>query len=457
MDNVALSKLEQKAAVSLALVFGLRMLGLFMIMPVFAIYGRDLIGYSPLWVGIVIGAYGLTQAILQIPMGQLSDRIGRKPVIIAGLGLFCLGSIVAGMADSVYGVAFGRIIQGTGAVASAILALAADITREQQRPKVMAVIGMCIGLSFAFALVAGPVLAQWIGLKGIFFVTAALAIVGMLVVHYIVPNPTTKAPAGDASTNSNKLRSMLRDPQLLRLDVGIFLLHLTLTAVFVSLPFELEAAGLVGEHHWWVYFPALLLSFVLMVPMLIIAAKKKMNKQFFLFAIALMGLALCVMGFASGSVWLFALAIVLYFTAFNFLEASLPAMISMSAPAGAKGSAMGIYSTSQFAGAFCGGIIAGSLYSQLGSQGLFFIIAAVMIVWFGISLGLENVGQVKAHTIAVTIANQREAELIAEKLISLSGINEAVVVLEEQVAYLKATKDFEIDQALNLVREQHRS
>lgn len=457
MDNVALSKLEQKTAVSLALVFGLRMLGLFMIMPVFAIYGRDLIGYSPLWVGIVIGAYGLTQAMLQIPMGQLSDRIGRKPVIIAGLGLFCLGSIVAGMADSVYGVAFGRILQGTGAVASAILALAADITREQQRPKVMAVIGMCIGLSFAFSLVAGPVLAQWIGLKGIFFVTAALAIVGMLVVHYIVPNVTTKAPAGDASTNKYKLRAMLRDPQLLRLDVGIFLLHLTLTAVFVSLPFELEAAGLVGEHHWWIYFPALLLSFVLMVPMLIIAAKKKMNKQFFLFAIALMGVALCVMGFANGNLWLFGLAIVLYFTAFNFLEASLPAMISMSAPAGAKGSAMGIYSTSQFAGAFCGGIIAGSLYSQLGSQGLFFIIAAVMIVWFIISLGLENVGQVKAHTIAVTISNQREAELIAEKLISLSGINEAVVVLEEQVAYLKATKDFEIDQALNLVREQHRS
>ncbi|WP_017221668.1 MFS transporter [Moritella dasanensis] len=457
MDNVALSKLEQKTAVSLALVFGLRMLGLFMIMPVFAIYGRDLIGYSPLWVGIVIGAYGLTQAILQIPMGQLSDRIGRKPVIIAGLGLFCLGSIVAGMADSVYGVAFGRILQGTGAVASAILALAADITREQQRPKVMAVIGMCIGLSFAFSLVAGPVLAQWIGLKGIFFVTAALAIVGMLVVHYIVPNATSKAPAGDASTNKNKLRAMLRDPQLLRLDVGIFLLHLTLTAVFVSLPFELEAAGLVGEHHWWIYFPALLLSFVLMVPMLIIAAKKKMNKQFFLFAIALMGVALCVMGFANGNLWLFGLAIVLYFTAFNFLEASLPAMISMSAPAGAKGSAMGIYSTSQFAGAFCGGIIAGSLYSKLGSQGLFFIIAAVMIVWFIISLGLENVGQVKAHTIAVTISNQREAELIAEKLISLSGINEAVVVLEEQVAYLKATKDFEIDQALNLVREQHRS
>jgi len=457
MDNVALSKLEQKTAVSLALVFGLRMLGLFMIMPVFAIYGRDLIGYSPLWVGIVIGAYGLTQAILQIPMGQLSDRIGRKPVIIAGLGLFCLGSIVAGLADSVYGVAFGRVLQGTGAVASAILALAADITREQQRPKVMAVIGMCIGLSFAFSLVAGPVLAQWIGLKGIFFVTAVLAIIGMLVVHFIVPNATAKAPKGDASTNRHKLRAMLRDPQLLRLDAGIFLLHLTLTAVFVSLPFELESAGLVGEHHWWIYFPALLLSFVLMVPMLIIAAKKKMNKQFFLFAIALMGLALCVMGFANGNLWLFALAIVLYFTAFNFLEASLPAMISMSAPAGAKGSAMGVYSTSQFAGAFCGGIMAGSLYSQLGAQGLFFVIAAVMIVWFAISLGLENVGQVKALTISVTIANQREAELIAEKLISLSGINEAVVVLEEQVAYLKATKDFEIDQALNLVREQHRS
>lgn len=457
MGDVGLSKLEQKAAMSLALVFALRMLGLFMIMPIFAIYGRDLVGYSPLWVGIVIGAYGLTQAVLQIPMGQLSDRIGRKPVIIAGLVLFFIGSLVAASADSVYGVAIGRFLQGTGAVASAILALAADVTRDQQRPKVMGVIGVCIGLSFAVSLVAGPVLAQWVGLSGIFYVTAVLALMGILVVHFVVPNATSKAPSGDASTSGTKLRAMLKNAQLLRLDAGIFLLHLTLTAVFVALPFELEAAGLVGEHHWWVYFPALLLSFILMVPMLIIAAKKKMNKQFFLFAIVLMTLALCVMAFAGGSVWLFAFAIILYFTAFNFLEASLPAMISMSAPAGAKGSAMGIYSTSQFAGAFCGGIIAGSLYTSLGSQGLFLAVAAVMLVWLFISKGLENVGQVTAHTVSVEIKNQREAELIAEKLISLSGIQEAVVVLEEQVAYLKASKDFEIDQALNLVREQHRS
>ena len=457
MDNVALSKIEQKTALSLALVFGLRMLGLFMIMPVFAIYGRELDGYSPLWVGIVIGAYGLTQALLQIPMGQLSDRIGRKPVIIGGLLLFCLGSIIAGLSDSVYGVACGRIIQGTGAVASAILALAADITREQQRSKVMAVIGVCIGLAFATSLVAGPLLAQWVGLQGIFFTTAVLALLGIVVVNKVVPNATNKAPSGDASTNNNTLKAMLRNPQLLRLDAGIFLLHLTLTAIFVSLPFALEAAGLAGEHHWWLYLPALLLSFVFMVPMLIIAAKKKMNKQFFLAAIVMMIVALLLMALAHSQLWLFALAILIYFTAFNFLEASLPAMISMSAPAGAKGSAMGIYSTSQFAGAFCGGLLAGSLYSQFGCSGLFFVIAAILVIWLFISLGLDNVGQVKTHTITVAIKNQREAELIAEKLISLSGINEAIVVLEEQVAYLKATNDFNVDQALNLVREQHRS
>ncbi len=457
MDSVGLSKVEQKTAISLALVFGLRMLGLFMIMPVFAIYGRDLEGYSPLWVGIVIGAYGLTQAVLQIPMGQLSDRIGRKPVIIGGLLLFCLGSIVAGFSDSVYGVAVGRMLQGTGAIASAILALAADITREEHRAKVMAVIGVCIGLSFAFSLVAGPLLADAFGLNGVFYITAVFALLGICVVYFVVPTSTTKAPSGDAMADSQKLGSMLKNPQLLRLDCGIFLLHLTLTAIFVSLPFELEKSGLSAEHHWWLYFPALLLSFVLMVPMLIIAAKKKMNKQFFLFAIVLMAVALCVMAIAGSSLILLGIAILLYFTAFNFLEASLPAMISMSAPAGAKGSAMGIYSTSQFAGAFCGGLIAGSLYGGLGSQGLFFVIAGVMILWFIISLGLENVGQVKAHTISLTINNQQEAELIAEKLISLSGISEAVVVLEEQVAYLKATKDFELDQALNLVREQNRS
>ncbi len=225
MANGGLSGTERKVAFSLASVFGLRMMGLFMIMPVFALYGQDLKGFSPLWVGIAIGAYGLTQAILQIPMGILSDRIGRKPVILGGLLVFALGSVLAAMSDSIYGVVAGRALQGMGAIAAAVLALAADLTRDEQRTKVMAIIGMCIGFSFALSLLVGPVVAQHLGLSGLFALTAGLALLGMLIVQLLVPNPVAHAPKGDTMAEPGKLKNMLKDPQLFRLDAGIFILH----------------------------------------------------------------------------------------------------------------------------------------------------------------------------------------------------------------------------------------
>ncbi|MFO6424638.1 MFS transporter [Motilimonas sp. KMU-193] len=452
MNQTALNATEKRASISLAMVFGLRMLGLFMIMPVFAYYGQSLDGYSPLWVGLAIGAYGLTQALFQIPMGMLSDRIGRKPVIVIGLFIFALGSLIAAWSDSVYGVALGRAIQGLGAIASAILALAADSSREEQRSKVMATIGVSIGLAFAVAMVVGPIVTQFIGLSGLFYFTAVMALLGIVIVKFMVPNVVHKAPPGDTVAMPRLLKSLLAKPELLRLDAGIFILHLTLTAMFVVLPLKLVAAGMAVEQHWMLYFPALILSFVFIVPMLIVGARKQKNKQLFIFAIGLMAVSLLLLALQQSPLWLILLAVFLYFTAFNFLEASLPAFISMLAPAGAKGTAMGIYSTSQFLGAFIGGVIGGYAYNNFGDQGLFILIAGLMVCWMVIALGMSNPSQIRNHVISVDLTDSQRGETLAQELAKLRGVLEAVVVADEHAVYLKVKHtEFELNQAHALI------
>ncbi|MFT7052689.1 MAG: MFS family permease [Psychromonas sp.] len=437
MQSDALNPLERRTAISLSVVFALRMLGLFMIMPVFAIYGQELVGYSPIWVGFAIGAYGLTQALLQIPAGMLSDKFGRRPIIFIGLLLFAIGSLVAGYSESVYGVTAGRAIQGAGAIASAVLALAADVTREEQRPKAMAMIGVSIGLAFALAMVAGPVLAPIIGLQGLFFITAAGALTGIAIVYFVVPHVVSKAPRGETVAIPALLANLAKNPQLLRLDCGIFILHMALTAMFVVLPVQLLNMQLPAAQHWHLYLPALLVSFILIVPMLIMAARKHMNKQFYLFAILLMAASLITMSLNSQSlIWMF-VSVLFYFTAFNFLEASLPAFISMLSPAGSKGSAMGIYSTYQFLGAFFGGILGGFSYKLLGSSGLFLFLAGLMVIWFFISLGMHNPSKVRTHTITALIKDETHAQLITEQLITLEGVLEVVIIVEEKTVYIK--------------------
>ncbi len=428
------------------------MLGLFMIMPVFAIYGTELTGFSPALMGLAIGAYGLTQAMLQIPMGWLSDRVGRKPVILGGLAVFALGSFIAAGSDSIYGVIFGRTLQGAGAIASAIMALAADASREQHRTKVMAVIGMCIGLSFVVALVLGPVLAPYIGLSGLFVLTGVLALLAMVMVARMVPTVVSKAPSAETVARKGHLRRMLKDPQLVRLDFGIFVLHMVMTALFVALPLQLLGTGVPAEKHAWFYLPIMLGSFVLMVPMIITASRTGQQKRFFQLALVLLMLAVLMLAFSGESlVWL-VLAVLVYFTAFNFLEASLPAMLSMAAPVGNKGSAMGVYSSSQFFGAFLGGALGGVLYQQLGTSGLYACLLALLLVWFILSFGLSADKPLKSHALSVKLKNQEEAEQLALRLVALSGVSEAVVVMEEQAAYLKVERDFEIDQAIDMLR-----
>lgn len=437
MSNSGLNSIEKKSAFSLASVFGLRMLGLFMILPVFAIYGEQLIGYSPIWLGLAIGAYGLTQAMLQIPMGILSDKFGRKPIILLGLVIFLVGSVVAAMSETIYGVVLGRALQGMGAIASAILALAADLSREEQRPKVMATIGMFIGISFTVAMILGPILAQAFGLSGLFWFIALLTIMAMLTIQFVVPNSVQSAPKGDNIALPSKIRRLISDGQLSRLNWGVFILHMALTACFVTLPKQFVAHGLALDEHWKLYLPTLIGSFFLMVPFMIIAIKKQKEKQMFSAAVALLTLSLFLFWALPSSIMTLAMLVFMFFTAFNYLEATMPSILSRMAPAGVKGSVMGIYSSSQFLGAFAGGILGGFIASEFNEQSIFMAMALFSVVWLVLSLGMKPLKKSKAYSFATNIATDEQAKAVAEKLAAMPGVVEAIIMHDEAVAYLK--------------------
>ena len=437
MSATGLNNIEKRAAFSLASVFGLRMLGLFMILPVFAIYGKELAGYSPIWIGLAIGAYGLTQAMLQIPMGILSDKYGRKPIILIGLFIFLIGSIVAAMSDTIYGVVFGRALQGTGAIASAILALAADLTREEQRPKVMATIGMFIGLSFTVAMVIGPIVAKAFGLSGLFWFIAVLTIFAMCMIQFIVPNSVNKAPKGDSVALPAQLKRLVVHPQLSRLNFGVFTLHMAMTACFVTLPKQFVASGLKLEDHWQLYLPTLLGSFFLMVPFMIMAIKKQKEKQMLSAAVGLLTFALFLLWYLPMSFGDLIVLVIMFFTAFNYLEATMPSILSRIAPAGVKGSVMGIYSSSQFFGAFAGGALGGVIASRFGEHTIFLVMSVISLIWLFISFGMAPLKKSKNVSFSINVKSEKQADKVADELINMPGVIEATIVFSEAVAYLK--------------------
>ena len=382
MSVLRLSSSERRAALSLAGIFALRMFGLFMIYPVFAVYAESLPDATPSRVGFALGIYGLAQALFQMPLGLLSDRVGRKRVIAGGLLVFALGSAVAGMSHSLVGIALGRFLQGMGAVGSAVLALAADLTREEQRTKAMAVIGVTIGLAFGLALVAGPALDGWFGVPGMFWLTAVLAGAALLLLYAAVPRPGTLEVHGETEAVPALLARVLKDPALLRLDFGILAQHAMLTATFLGVPLVMQAAGIAASQTWQVYLPVLMVSVLALGPMIMLAERPGRMRAVMLSAVAATGFAQLGFMMHTGSLWLPAAALTLFFAAFNFLEAALPALISQLAPGQARGTAMGVYSSAQFLGIFLGGVLGGWCQGRFGLAGSFGFSFAMACLWF---------------------------------------------------------------------------
>lgn len=373
---------ERRAGASLASIFALRMLGLFLILPVFSVYAATLPGGNNLaLVGFALGAYGLTQAIFQIPYGIASDLWGRKLVIVIGLVIFALGSFVAAWAPDMTWIIAGRILQGMGAISAAVTALAADLTREQHRTKVMAMIGSSIGLVFALSLVGAPLLYGWIGMGGLFSMTGVLALAAIVLLLKVVP--PAPPPHGHEKL---PLRRVIFDVDLLRLNVGIFVLHMVQMAMFVVLPHALvDYGGLAAAEHWKVYLPAVLVSFAIMVPAIIAAERKDKMRPIFRAAIALLVVVQLGLLFYGQSLWTLALWLLLFFVAFNILEATLPSLVSRTAPPAAKGAALGVYNTTQAMGLFIGGALGGYIAQRFGDNAIFAVCAGLLLIWLAVA------------------------------------------------------------------------
>jgi MFS family permease len=381
-----MTPLERRTVGSLALLYSFRMLGLFMVLPLLALYAADMPGATPAMLGLALGIYGLSQAALQIPLGWLSDRIGRKPVIVAGLLVFALGSLVAAQADTAAGIVLGRFLQGAGAIASTVMAMVADLTSEEQRTKAMAIVGASIGASFAIALVLGPVVAASGGLEAVFYLTAVLALSGIAVVLLRVPTPARLIEHEEVGARGVHVTRALADRQLLRLNFGVFTLHFILMACFLLVPTILEGSLQVPRgDHWQVYLPALLLSLLGMLPLMRLAEKGGRLREVFPAAIALVLVALLGFAFTAAGP-LFYVSLWLFFVGFNYLEATLPSLVSKAVFAGGRGTAMGIYSSCQFLGAFVGGAGGGYVLQHWGSMGLLALCMVPGTAWLVLCL-----------------------------------------------------------------------
>ncbi len=379
-DN-QLSKDEWRISGILSGVYALRMLGLFLVLPVLSLYAAELAGsQKSLWIGWAMGAYGLTQACLQLPFGMVSDKWGRKKTIYIGMTMFIVGSFIAAAATSIEWLVLARALQGAGAISAVITALMSDLIRDSVRTRAMSMVGMSIGLTFALSLVAAPLLVSVIGMSGLFVLTGVSMMLAMFAVYKYVPDP-------EKNTSSNRLPALqiALQPQLWRLNFGIFALHAAQMALFISLPFLFLQMGIAQEAQWKVYAPMVLFGMVLMVPVIIYGEKKRKLKQTLLFAIGMMVVAQTMLATQHNVVMVMTAALVIYAIAFNVLEAILPSMVAKFAPAEQRGAAMGFYSTAQSIGLFIGGVAGGGLFSRFGFEGVFVFATALMLIWWAIA------------------------------------------------------------------------
>lgn len=447
-----LTPTEKRASIWLAALYSLRLFGLFSLIPIFSAY---LIRHFPQDIhtpiisifshpitafSVTLGAYGLMQCLLQIPLGMLSDKIGRKKVIYAGLSLFVLGSLLASWQDNIYWIMAGRALQGAGAISAAITALLADLTREEVRTRSMAIIGGSIGITFTLSFILGPILESQIGLQGIFLITALFGAAGMLCVWKIIPNPKISRFHADSGSSKQWLPIVLKNPQLLRLNFGVFALHSTLTTAFIAIPIiQMQTLHLSHQEMGLFYLAILSISLVVMVPCIIYAEKRHQLKRVFCSAIALLLISqIACLWLTPSSTHLF-IFLTLFFIGFNVLEASLPSLISKIAPSAAKGTAMGVYNTMQSLGLFLGGAIGGWIYEQSknGAQSIFIMGCVTLTIWLTLAISMRTPQPVKNIVLHLADDWQKDIQVTQQQLLQISGVQEAMILIEERAVYLK--------------------
>ena len=438
---------EIKAACSLTLVFVFRMLGLFMVLPVLVLYTEDLQGVTPMLAGLAIGAYGFSQALLQVPFGWLSDRMGRKPVIISGLLLFMAGSLVAAYAGTIQWIIIGRILQGCGAIAGAITALMADLTRDQYRTRAMAMVGMGIGASFCLAMIMGPVIGSVWGLSGLFLSNALMSVAAILVVLFLVPSPVVTRKDLNSRVQKQDMYKVLQNPQLMRHFVGVFALHFTLMALFVFVPQVLEQhAGYPRADHGWIYLAIMCLSFIAILPLIIVSEKYQRLKQCYIVAITVIMAAIIALYQGEAYPTHVLPGLLLFFMAFNFLEATLPSLVSKLSKAGTRGTAMGMYSTCQFLGAALGGFTGGWALEHWGITGVLVACIIPTALWWLLSVTMKQPPYVSSIVVALFPYDSEgkpavdDARTLGKKLAIIPGVEEVTVLPEERTAYLKVDR-----------------
>ncbi|WP_216782358.1 MFS transporter [Candidatus Profftia tarda] len=436
MIDVRMTSEERKAIWGLGTVFSLRMLGMFMVLPVLNTYGASLVGSSKTLIGVAIGIYGLTQAIFQIPFGLFSDYIGRKPLIIYGLIIFALGSSLAAMTNSIWGVIIGRCLQGSGAISSPIMALLSDLTREQNRARAMAYIGMSLGLTFAISMVFGPIIARAIGLSGLFWIIALLAVGGLIITTFFIPEAKQHILNRDSNIVKGRFSIVLANSRLLPINLGIMFLHILLISSFVVLPPLMENAGLAHENQWKVYLFIMIISLSCVVPCVIYAEKHHQIKRVFQICVILMLIAEIIFWCSGLSLYSIFFGMLIFFIAFNILEALLPSLVSKESPTGHKGTAMGVYSTSQFIGVAIGGSLGGLLYAHVGVYGVFSSCAVLAIIWLALILKMKDPPYLSS--IRIIIPDRiRATYWLENKIKNLCGVSDVVLIPQEKTAYIK--------------------
>lgn len=414
----------------------LRMLGMFMVLPVLTTYGMALQGASETLIGLAIGIYGLAQAIFQIPFGLMSDRIGRKPLIVGGLLLFVLGSLIAANTTSIWGIILGRALQGSGAIAAAVMALLSDLTREQNRTKAMAFIGISFGVTFAIAMVIGPIVTHALGLHALFWMIAILASLGIVITLLVVPNAPGHVLNRESGMVKGSFRKVLGNSRLIKLNVGILCLHILLMSSFVALPGQFEQAGLPAAEHWKVYLVTMLIAFVGVVPFIIYAEVKRRMKRVFVACVGLIVIAEIVLWGAEGHFWTLVIGVQLFFFAFNLMEAILPSLVSKESPAGYKGTAMGLYSTSQFIGVAIGGSLGGWVFGHFDAQTVFLVGAIVAAIWLFVAMTMQEPPYVSSLRIVLSDSALAVPNL-EQRLKAQPGVSAVLIVPEEKSAYIK--------------------